>query len=44
MRRFLRNNGLSIAVFTRSFVFVVGQNIAGFLDYNSTEKEHGRPL
>ncbi len=43
MRRLLRDNGLSIVVFTLFFVFVVGQSIAGFLDYNSTEKEHGRP-
>jgi hypothetical protein len=43
MRRSLRDNGLSIVVFALFFVFVVGQSIAGFLDYNSTEKEHGRP-
>ncbi len=43
MRRLLRDNGLSIVVFTLFFAFVVGQSIAGFLDYNSTEKEHGRP-
>jgi hypothetical protein len=43
MRRLLRDNGLSIVVFTLFVVFVVGQSIAGFLDYNSTEKEHGRP-
>jgi hypothetical protein len=25
------------------FVFVAAQSIMGFLDYNSTEKEHGQP-
>jgi hypothetical protein len=43
MRRLLRDNGLSIVVFTLFFTFLVGQSIAGFLDYNSTEKEHARP-
>jgi hypothetical protein len=43
MRRFLRDNGLSIAMFGLFFVFVTAQSIMGFLDYNSTEKEHGRP-
>jgi hypothetical protein len=43
MRRLLRDNGLSIAMFSLFFVFVTAQSIMGFLDYNSTEKEHGRP-
>jgi len=25
------------------FVFVAAQSVMGFLDYNSTEKEHGQP-
>jgi hypothetical protein len=43
MRRLLRDNGLSIVVFTLFFAFVVGQSIVGLLDNNSTQKEHGRP-
>jgi hypothetical protein len=43
MRRFLRDNGLSITMFGLFFVFVGAQSIMGFFDYNSTQKEHGRP-
>jgi hypothetical protein len=43
MRRFLRDNGLSTTMFGLFFVFVTAQSVMGFLDYNSTEKEHGRP-
>jgi hypothetical protein len=43
MRRLLRNNGLSIAMFGLFFIFVSTQSVMGFLDYNSTEQEHGRP-
>jgi hypothetical protein len=43
MRRLLRDNGLSIAMFGLFFVFVAAQSIMGFLDYNGTEKEHGQP-
>ena len=44
MRRLLRDNGLTIAMFGLFFVFVSAQSIMGFLDYNSTEKEHGHNL
>ena len=43
MRRLLRDNGLSIAMFGLFFVFFAAQSVVGFLDYNSTEEEHGRP-
>ena len=43
MRRFLRDNGLSITMFVLFLVFVAAQSVMGFLDYNSTEEEHGRP-
>jgi hypothetical protein len=43
MRRSLRDNGLSIVVFALFFAFLFGQSVAGYFDYNSTEKEHGRP-
>jgi hypothetical protein len=43
MRRILRDNGLSITMFSLFVVFVAAQSIMGLLDYNSTEKEHGQP-
>ena len=36
MRRLLRDNGLSIAMFGLFFVIVSAQSIMGLLDYNST--------
>jgi hypothetical protein len=43
MRRLLRDNGLSIAMFGLFFAFLAGQSLAGYLDYNATEVEHDRP-
>jgi hypothetical protein len=43
MRRFLRDNSLSITMFGLFFVFVTAQSVAGLFDYNSTQMEHGRP-
>ena len=43
MRRLLHDNELSITMIGLFFVFVAAQSITGFLDYNSTEKEHGQP-
>jgi hypothetical protein len=43
MRRLLRDNGLSIAIFGLFFAFLAGQSLAGYLDYNATEVEHDRP-
>jgi hypothetical protein len=42
MRRVLHDNGLSIAMFGLFVVFLAAQSVAGFLDYNATEVEHGR--
>jgi hypothetical protein len=42
MRRLLRDNGLSIAMFGLFFVFVSAQSVMGLLDYNSTQEEHGQ--
>jgi len=44
MRRLLRENGLSI-VWLGLFFFtlVCGQSVAGHREYNSDQKEHGRP-
>jgi hypothetical protein len=43
MRRLLRDNSLSSTMFGLFFVFVTAQSIVGLSDYNSTQKEHGRP-
>jgi hypothetical protein len=43
MRRFLRDNSLSITMFGLFVVFVTAQSVAGLFDYNSTQMEHGRP-
>ena len=43
MRRFLRDNGLSITMFGLFFAFVTAQSVVGLSDYNSTQREHGRP-
>jgi hypothetical protein len=44
MRRWLRNNGLSIVMFSLFFLAVVGQSLTGFHEYNDDEKDHGQPL
>jgi hypothetical protein len=43
MRSFLRDNGLSITMFGLFFAFVTAQSVVGLFDYNSTQREHGRP-
>jgi len=43
MRRFLRDNSLSITMFGLFVVFVTAQSVAGLFDYNSTQMEHGWP-
>ena len=44
MRRFLRENGLSIVWLGLFFLTLVfGQSMAGHREYNSEQKEHGRP-
>jgi hypothetical protein len=43
MRRLLRDNGLSIAMFGLFLIFVSAQSVMGLLDYNSTQQEHGQP-
>lgn len=42
MRRFFRENGLSLALFWLFFVtFLVGQTMVGHREYNEEQKEHG---
>ena len=44
MRRFLRDNGLSLVLFCFFFLtFIVGQTLAGHREYNSEQEDHGRP-
>jgi len=45
MRRFLRENGLSVVLLGLFFVFLAGQSLAGLRVYNEDAAEHGvRPL
>ncbi|HEX8473151.1 MAG TPA: DUF6766 family protein [Pyrinomonadaceae bacterium] len=44
MRRFFRNNGLSIVMFGLFFcTFIVGQSVVGFWEYNEDQREHRQP-
>jgi len=43
MRRPLRDNGLSIAMFGLFLVFLIAQSIAGYKTNNSDNEEHGQP-
>ena len=43
MRRFLRQNGLSVAVFGLFLLFLAGESIAGYLAHNEELHEHGAP-
>jgi uncharacterized protein DUF6766 len=43
MRRLLRDNGLSIAMFGLFLVFLAAQSIAGYKADNSDNEEHGQP-
>jgi hypothetical protein len=44
MRRILRENGLSIVLFTCFFITILlGQSLTGHKEYNSDQQEHGQP-
>ncbi len=43
MRRFLRENGLSLTMLGLFFLFLAGQSIMGFQSYNQEQQEHGEP-
>jgi hypothetical protein len=43
MRRFLRENGLSIVLLSLFLVFWFGQSIAGHREHNNEQREHGQP-
>jgi uncharacterized protein DUF6766 len=42
MRRILRENGLSIVLFSLFIGFWIGQSIVGHREYNSEQSEHGQ--
>ena len=43
MRRVLRNNALSLTMFTIFLLTFVGMSIAGHLSTNGENQEHGQP-
>jgi hypothetical protein len=43
-RTFLRDNGLSIVVFALFFMFLAGQSVAGWHEFNEEQREHGEPV
>ena len=44
MKRFFRNNGLSIVWFGLFFsTFIIGQTLTGQHEYNDDQREHGQP-
>ncbi len=43
MRRFVRENGLSLVMFGLFFLFLAGQSIVGFRSYNQEQQEHREP-
>ena len=43
MRRFLRENGLSITLFGLFFFSLVGQSVTGLYEYNEDQREHNQP-
>lgn len=43
MRKWLRNNGLSIAMFSLFAISLVGQVIAGHRVHNDDQRDHGQP-
>jgi hypothetical protein len=40
-RTFLRDNGLSIVVLVLFFMFLVGQSVAGWHEFNDEQRQHG---
>ena len=44
MHRYLRNNGLSLAMFGFFAVFLLGQSLTGWREYDQDQPEHGEPV
>jgi hypothetical protein len=43
VKRFLRNNGLSLVLFGVFLIILVGQSLVGHQNYNNQQQEHGQP-
>lgn len=43
MRRFFRENGLSVVLFGLFFLSLVGQSLTGFTEHNEDQKKHHQP-
>jgi hypothetical protein len=43
MRKFFRDNGLSIVLIALFLVFFGGQSVAGWFEYDEDQREHGQP-
>ncbi|MDT5063610.1 MAG: hypothetical protein QOH63_4069 [Acidobacteriota bacterium] len=43
MRRILRENGLTIVMFTLFIFALAGQSVTGYRQYNEGQKDHGQP-
>ena len=41
MKRFLEDNGLSLVLFALFFLFLGGQAVTGWSEYNSEQRQHG---
>jgi hypothetical protein len=44
MRRFLRDNGLSLVLFSLFLGTIIGQSITGFQVYNNDQQDHNQPM
>lgn len=44
MRKFFRNNGLSIVLFALFLFSLLGQYITGYHEYNEEQKQHGQSV
>lgn len=44
MAQFVRDNGLSLVVFSLFLLFLGGQSVAGWLEHNDTAREHGQQM
>ena len=42
MKAFFKDNGLSVVMFTLFFIFLVGQSITGFMEYNQDGQSHNQ--
>ena len=43
MRRFLRDNGLSLTMFGLFAIFLIAQSVTGYQVYNEEQQQHGQP-